>query len=70
MNHTYRLVWNRTLSMFVAVSECARTMGKSGGSKAIAGLALAAAFLSGPAALAHTTSVGYEVLPNNSVEIW
>ena len=70
MNHTYRLVWNRALSMFVAVSECARTMGKSGGAKAIAGAAFAAAVLSGPAALAHTTSVGYEILPSNAVEIW
>jgi fibronectin-binding autotransporter adhesin len=70
MNHTYRLVWNRAMSMFVAVSECARTMGKSGGAKAIGGAALAVAVLSGPAALAHTTSVGYEVLPSNTVEIW
>jgi autotransporter-associated beta strand protein len=45
-------------------------MGKSGGSKAIAGAALAAAMLSGPAALAHTSSVGYEILPSNTVEIW
>jgi fibronectin-binding autotransporter adhesin len=70
MNHTYRLVWNRALSMFVAVSECARAMGKSAGGKALAGAALAAAVLAAPASYAHTTSVGYEVKPNNTVQIW
>ena len=70
MNHTYRLVWNRTLSMFVAVSECARAMGKSSGGKAIAGAALAATMIAAPAAFAHTTSVGYEIKPGNSVQIW
>jgi len=70
MNHTYRLVWNRALSMFVAVSECARAMGKSAGGKALAGAALAAAVLAAPASHAHTTSVGYEIKANNTVQIW
>lgn len=70
MNHTYRLVWNRALSMFVAVSECARAMGKSGGGKAIAGVALAVSVIAAPAAFAHTSSIGYEIKPSNSVQIW
>jgi len=70
MNHTYRLVWNRALSMFVAVSECARAMGKSAGGKALAGAAMVAALGAAPASFAHTTSVGYEIKPSNSVEIW
>ena len=75
MNHTYRLVWNRSTGMFVAVCEFARTMGKSGGGKArailksLGGAAIAAAAAGSPA-FAHTTSVGYEVLPSNTVEVW
>lgn len=75
MNHTYRLVWNRSMGMFVAVCEFARTMGKSGGGKAravlksLGGAAIAAAAASSPA-WAHTTSVGYEVLPSSTVEVW
>ena len=31
MNHTYRLVWNKSLNMLVAVAEFARSKGKSAG---------------------------------------
>ena len=58
MNHTYRLVWNRTLSMFVAVSECARTMGKSSGGKALALATVVMAAASAPAlAVPYTTVI-------------
>jgi hypothetical protein len=30
MNHTFRLVWNKSLGMLVAVSDCARSKGKGG----------------------------------------
>jgi fibronectin-binding autotransporter adhesin len=88
MNHTYRLVWSRTLSIFVAVSELARSVGKSAGCKAcrdvsgdaqapaphsVAPLPIAALVLSlafSPVAQAHTSSVGYTIGANNSVEIW
>ena len=33
MNHTYRLVWNKSLNMLVAVAEFARSKGKSAGGK-------------------------------------
>jgi autotransporter-associated beta strand protein len=49
MNHTYRLVWNRRLSMFVALSECARASGKASGGKSRAVAALVIAAASAPA---------------------
>ena len=35
MNHTFRLVWNKSLSMLVAVSECARSQGKTAGAESL-----------------------------------
>lgn len=31
MNHSYRLVWNRLRSAWMVASECARSLGKDGG---------------------------------------
>lgn len=39
MNHIYRIVFNRKLGVFQAVSECAHSMGKSGGSVVRRGVA-------------------------------
>jgi filamentous hemagglutinin family protein len=49
MNHTYRLIWNALLQAWVAVAECTRARGKSGGLLRLAAPALAAALLPGPA---------------------
>ena len=39
MNHTFRLVWNKSLGMLVAVSDCARSKSKGGsGETSAAGL--------------------------------
>lgn len=54
MNHIYKLVWNRARNMYMAVSETAKSHGKSG-SASHAGRKAAAALL---AALALTAGAG------------
>ena len=57
MNRTYRLVWNSTLSAFIAVAENAKGRGKSGSARKLiaAALSLASAAFIVPEAMAGPT---------------
>jgi filamentous hemagglutinin family protein len=62
MNHIYRLVWNRSLGMMVAVAENARGRGKGSNKSSLAAavLALGGTLLAGP--LAQAAPVGGQVV--------